>query len=370
MKNIFKIFIAVIMVTGLWSCESEDNFMFVEAPAASFSILTPSTGTQIVLTQETPQSNTALTLTWEKVDYGMPTAVTYTVQVAANGTEFASPKDISSASSTNFSLTVAELNAIALDLDFMPEEESGLDVRIKATVGTAGSEPKYSDVITLLVTPFPSSIIRQLFLVGDATAGGWNTNDGNLPMFRDPNDLGKFYYTGKFAAGSVKLIEVLGQWAPMYGFDGGSATSGNLVPRPTEGDPDPASLTITTEGYYTLTVNLTTKEYTITPLASVPPQQTTIGFIGSSRTGDDSGWNSDDDMTKSTFDPHIWKINITLFDGMGKFRADNDWVVNWGSNTAISGQGTQGGPDIPVAAGRYDIYFNDIDGRYLFIPVE
>jgi starch-binding outer membrane protein SusE/F len=366
MKNIYKIFIAVIMVTGLWSCESEDNFMLVEAPAASFSIITPGSGTQIVLTEEMPQNNTALTLTWEEVSYGTPTVVNYTVQFAVNGTEFAEPKDISSSSATNHSITVEQLNAIALDLGLMPEVESGIDVRIRSTVGTTGSEEKFSDVITLLITPYPSNVIRQLYLVGDGTAGGWNTANDNIPMFRDPEDLGKFYYTGRFTAGSVKLIEVYGQWAPMFGFDG----AGGLIARPTEADPDPASLAVPSEGYYTLTVDLTAMTYTFEPLATVPATHATIGFIGSSRTGDDTGWNSDDDMTAYTFDPHIWKINITLFDGMGKFRTNNDWAVNWGANTPISGMGTPGGPDIPVTAGEYNIYFNDIDGRYIFIPVE
>ena len=54
-----------------------------------------------------------------------------------------------------------------------------------------------------------------------------------------------------------------------------------------------------------------------------------------------------------------------------KFRADNAWDVDWGSNTPISGTGTQGGSNIPVSvAGTYDIWFNDITGNYIFIPIK
>ncbi len=171
---------------------------------------------------------------------------------------------------------------------------------------------------------------------------------------------------------AFKLIEVKGQWAPQYG-----GQSGTLVYRPTEAEPDPAAIAVSSEGYYTLTVDIDAMTYTLTPFnASTAPTFTTIGVIGNATTGNDAGWGADIDMTKSTFDPHIWFVRgIELFEvdgevGKIKFRANDSWDVNWGGPTTPSGQATQNGPDINAPAGTYDIWFNDITKRYLLIPVE
>lgn len=94
--------------------------------------------------------------------------------------------------------------------------------------------------------------------------------------------------------------------------------------------------------------------------------QTSIGIIGDATPG---AWDSDTDMTQSEFNPHIWYIEgIELTDGEAKFRADDAWDLDWGGATAISGETTVAGPNIPVSAGTYDVWFNTLDGRYIFIP--
>ncbi len=367
MKNIYKIFIAAIMVTGLWSCESEDNFMLVEAPAAAFTFITPDSGTSIILHEDTP-ANTAVTFTWEEVDYGTPTVVSYTLQFAANGTEFAAPIEVTTSTNAFYSMSVTDLNAQALLLGVVPfnaetNEGGGLiDVRIMSSVGTTGSEPKYSDVISLMLYPYSTLVPkRELYLVGSAVAAGWNPDNGNNPMFRDPADEDKYYYTGYFAAGEFKLLET-NAWAPMFGTDGT-----NLVARPTESDPDPASFAIAASGWYTFNVNIADLSYTLLPYAG--DTSVTFGTIGIIGSGTAGGWDASTAMEQSAFDPHIWKVTAAITNGEMKFRADNDWAANWGSDTALSGQGTQNGANIPVAAGSYEIWFNDVDGRYLMIPI-
>src|SRR5690606_32654795 len=138
---------------------------------------------------------------------------------------------------------------------------------------------------------------RDLYLVGDATAAGWSNDSNNYPMYRDPENEDLYHYVGYFNAGSVKMLEVKGQWAPQYGTDGT-----NLVPRPTESEPDPTPISIPSAGYYTVTVNVADLSYSVTPYdASGATVYPTIGIIG---TGTPGGWDSDTDMTQSSFDPH------------------------------------------------------------------
>ncbi len=59
--------------------------------------------------------------------------------------------------------------------------------------------------------------------------------------------------------------------------------------------------------------------------------------------------------------------NIVLTVGSAKFRTNNAWTVNYGSNTFPTGTGTQGGADIPVStAGTYNILLNRATGEYNF----
>ncbi|OYU82184.1 MAG: DUF5116 domain-containing protein [Flavobacterium sp. BFFFF1] len=370
MKNTFKILAAFIMISGLWSCASEDNFMIAEPQANAFAILTPDSGSAVTITETTPADNTALTLTWEGVDYGTPTAVNYTVEFALNGTDFATPTVITTVPATRYAMTFADLDAKAKALVVTPDapyngDPIAIDVRIKSSIGTTASEEKYSEVTTVVVNSFIPTVPpvlekRELYFVGPASSAGWNNNNDNMPMFRDANNDDLYVYTGKFVADQFKLLEKKGQWQPQWGISGGILA----VNDGTGSDPDP--FVASGNGYYTFTVDVANNTFDMTPFAgNTATTIPTIGIIGDGTAG---GWDTDTDMTQSSFDPHVWKITATLVDGFMKFRANNDWPVNWGSGTATSGVGVQDGSNIPVTAGTYDIWFNDLDGRYLLIP--
>ena len=91
-----------------------------------------------------------------------------------------------------------------------------------------------------------------------------------------------------------------------------------------------------------------------------------VGIIGDATPG---GWDTDTDMIKDETDPTIWRLRIELVDGEAKFRADNDWAVNWGSGDFPSGIAEQDGANIPVPAGDYKITFNTLTGEYNFEAV-
>lgn len=88
-----------------------------------------------------------------------------------------------------------------------------------------------------------------------------------------------------------------------------------------------------------------------------------IGILGTSL----NGFTSEDvDLTTTNgFDYTI--NNLALSVGEVKFRKDNLWTSNWGSNTFPQGTGTQGGANIPVTeASTYNIYFEKSSGDYAF----
>lgn len=112
---------------------------------------------------------------------------------------------------------------------------------------------------------------------------------------------------------------------------------------------DAANITMTEEaGYYKVDVDLESKSYVLTPI-------TTIGIIGSASP---NGWDSDVDMTYVPYNAETkalgyWEAkDITLAFGEIKFRANDDWAINWGGDVNAL---TQGGDNISVDAGTYDI---------------
>ena len=115
----------------------------------------------------------------------------------------------------------------------------------------------------------------------------------------------------------------------------------------TAGDADNITMT-EAAGYYKVDVDLESKSYTLTPI-------TTIGIIGSASP---NGWDSDVDMTYVPYNAETkelgyWEAkDITLASGEIKFRANDDWAINWGGDTNAL---TQGGDNISVEAGTYDI---------------
>ena len=112
---------------------------------------------------------------------------------------------------------------------------------------------------------------------------------------------------------------------------------------------DAANITMTEDaGYYKVDVDLESKSYVLTPI-------TTIGIIGSASP---NGWDSDVDMTYVPYNAETkelgyWEAkDITLASGEIKFRANDDWAINWGGDVNAL---TQGGDNISVDAGTYDI---------------
>ena len=73
-------------------------------------------------------------------------------------------------------------------------------------------------------------------------------------------------------------------------------------------------------GYYKVDVDLSAQTYTLTPI-------TTIGIIGAATPG---GWDAETPLTYNEAE-RCWEVkDIALTAGECKFRANNDWVMQWG----------------------------------------
>ncbi len=370
MKKISKILIAFISAFAV-SCTADavDTRTVVEGLTIP-EISTPVSGKVFVLKEEN-SATVADKFEWTPAQFSKDVVVTYTLMMDVKGGNFTKPQILATTSDiTEASVTVKTLNQAAIELGAVTGTPTLFDIKVKSSLSGALVKTSQNSY-TISVNAYTGLVnypYTDWYFVGDATVAGWDNNKDNQPLFRGGTNTKEYKFTGYFKAGYFKLISTLGKWAPMYGKGAG----GKLVARNTEADADPDSFQITTAGYYTFTMNVETLTYTLVAYdASAATTYTRAGYIGSSRTGTDAGWAGDDTaMTKSTFDPHIWTLTASLFDGKGKFRANNSWDKNWGGDTAFSGFPTNGasGGDIPVAKSKYKIYFNDLDGSYLMLP--
>lgn len=330
------------------------SFDVTPYPATVPVITNPTAGKSYVLNKNLPEDN-ALTMLWSDYNaYGVD--VTYTIELAkTTATEFVTLGTVKNLRTLD--ITNKIFNDAVLKLGLVPDVEASVDMRVTATTKSLGGTiNKVSQVVTVKVTPYVA--FKNLFLVGDATAAGWSTNNNNQAIFRDASNLNKFYFTGKFGTSMFKLLEILGDntWQPQWGVKGGAVANSD------GGDPDP--FTVSSAGYYSFEVDILAKTYSITPYSGAMTTYTSIDIAGSL-----NGWSGSTVLTQSSFDPHQWYIKdlVVSSNGEAKFRANGNWDVNWGAGSEFSGQGTQGGANIPLNAGTYDVYFNDIDGRYVFV---
>lgn len=341
MKNIFKTTLLAIAALGIWSCEEEQDLYFLSQPA-SFEIVTPESGTAIVLTQEL-MSNPALTISWDDTDYGTPTAVNYTVQAALEGTNFETPVSVASTTNTTITFSVEELNNIANGLGLAPFTAAGMDVRIRASVGTTVSQEMYSNVVTIIVTPF-STDIPLLWMVGgfqgDSGYGSDWTHSTAPTLKAEGVTSSKFegyvyiatdqFFSSANDSRGFKLTDQDNWSGNNYGDD----ESGNFNTLSTSG----VNISVAA-GYYRVNADTGLLNYSLT--------NTNWGIIGSA-TG---SW---DVSTPMIYNPTSkkWEITMRLEEGAIKFRANNSWDVNFGDDGA-DGTLEYGSADISVAVGNY-----------------
>ncbi|APS39206.1 SusF/SusE family outer membrane protein [Salegentibacter sp. T436] len=375
MKKFSILFLAFIALLSFSACTQDDDIVFVAQPDPEGIQFSNSFQNTYVLPSGNPD-NLAERFVWNEVDFNAPTTITYELQGSADEA-FGDFMVIGSTDNNNLGVSIGQMRDLAEDagLDNDPETEAPntgsvyFKVRAFAGDGEGNALEEFSETIGLNVE-LPEAEEEgeapkmELYLVGDATAAGWDPANNNTPLFRDGENENIYYFEGRFAGGGdiegFKFLQTTA-WQPQWGLSNGELTNSDILGN------DPNAFPVEDDAYYSLMVNVDEMTYTWEEIdESAAEVQTNIGIIGDATPG---AWDDDTDMTQSEFNPHIWYIEgIELTDGEAKFRADDAWDLDWGGATPVSGETTVAGPNIPVIAGTYDVWFNTLNGRYIFIP--
>ena len=399
MKNIFKssllLACGVLMLTA---CSDDNDSNPTLLKPATFTLNTPAYSTAGIDLQTSQTVN----FTWSQPDYGFPAATEYELQISKDGNYTVSvaqaaadetgetlPNYTNNANvyqTCNAAVPATEIaNALMQFYKWsdgeLPEE---VTFYARASAVTKGTEKIYSNNVQVTVKPYYVELsdapIVLWYMVGDcflnANGEGWKNESGGIgkgltPLlpkvgaeFEKTTGLGTLEYTGYFPAGAqFKFVQVPGSWDTQMNYTNGD----NLPDYITDEDNDKHNVGVSEEGYYTITMDTKNNKFTIAKY-----EGTVKTFAQIFMPGDHNEW----DIT-AAINPmlqkgevHQWFVSdFTLANAAGvKFMdGTSSWDVNWGAADFPYGIGTQGGANIPVKAGTYDVYFNDISGVYYFI---
>lgn len=318
MKNTIKLLIAFISILTL-SCTEDVEYKTAVANSSGITLLAPTSSFNLIL-DGAKLNDLATTFVWnDTANSSAGTSVSYTIEVAISGTDFATPIVLATATTSLFKdITVGDLDTAAKAIGLPSLVEGSMDVRIKSPAGT-------SNVYTLKVTPYQPN----WGIIGDATPLSWNSSTDMVYNAA----TGTYSISLALTNGAFKF-RLDNSWTTNYG------DTGNNLSLEAGGDNIPV-----TAGNYTIVANFTTKTYTLTPIVDA------WGVIGDATP---TGWDSD---TLMDYNATTQKYSIIMKMKVGsfKFRLNHDWGTNYGDNgNNLSLDG--GGDNVSITtAGTYYI---------------
>ncbi len=327
MKKIAIFILFCFSLTTFNSCDSDDSVVFIAQEAEGLSF-TNSFLSEYILTPATA-SNLGERFTWNSVDFGVPTNVSYDL-LRSNTQDFTESQLIDTTSDNELAITIGDMLGYAAELGLdadpdTPEPNSGtVFVRLRAYVGTGGNET-FSDVQSLnLILPESDEIpVEELpMLAVPGNHQGWDPASATRVA---AEGIGQTNYEGyAWLDGGYKFVapDADGNFAwgnTDWGDDG--TFTGVLV------ETGEVDCVADVAGYYRINANTTDLTYSISPA--------NWGVLGNATP---TGWDSDTDMVYDAT-TGLWTVTLDLTeqtapnDGL-KFRANDNWALNLGDTGA------------------------------------
>jgi len=318
----------------------------------------------------TNASNKAISFNWNESGYGT-NVINYALQMDVAGNNFATPQVLKTGTTLTSSITVNDLNSMAIAAGIIGGSTKSMEFRVVSYLGTTYvTKMVTSNVVAVKVTTF-TPVPPALYIVGDATDGGWN-NPVPLPSQQFSRiDAVSYGIVVKLTAGkSYLLLPTNGDWGRKYG--GASATGGALLADnavPGSNTPSPA-----TTGMYEIIVNFQTGTYTVKPFTNTIP--TALFIVGDAT---DGGWANPVPVPSQQFT----KIDGASFGAVVKLTTgksylflpvNGDWGKKFGGASATGGallaDGAVPGSNTPAptATGYYQIIVNFQTNTYTVTP--
>lgn len=373
MKNNISIslFVASMTTLGIMACTK----MITNKSFANGSTPVLNASTKAIAPTPADSSNNALMLSWTNPRYATDSATElYTIQIDSSGRNFSKAVSIVVSGALSDSLTAKQINTIALAFGFSYNVAYNLDVRLISSYAN-NNEQYTSNTITISYTPYvippkvqpPST--KQLFLVGNATQGGW-ANPVPVPtqVFERVDSVD---YAGVFnliGGAQYLALPLNGDWAHKY-------ATNDANPAPTGGTFGyDASNNFTgpdTSGWYVIWFNFQAGTVSVKPYSGFVPDS--LFVVGNATPG---GWNNpvpDPGQALTQINSSQFSISLPLL-AAGQFLllpVNGSWTNKFATSDASeTGTGGTFGYNAsnnfggPAAAGTYTVQADFLNNKF------
>ena len=363
MKNIFKYLLFAMGVLLMYSsCKKVDDLPFYSngAPAVLSSSAT-------TIAPATADSNKAVvTFSWTSPKYASNASrQKFVIEIDSSGRNFSKATSIVINDSLSKTFLAKEINNILLGMGFAYNKAYDVDVRLTSSYPN-NNEMYQSNVLKLRMTAYliPPKVVppssKKLFLVGNATAGGWGnpvpTPSQQFTLIDSVTYEGTFFLNG---GAEYLMLPVNGNWDHKYNVEdktvAGLANGGKFgLDLNGANIPGPANT-----GMYKIRVDFQSGTFTVTKVKQYALLWVPGDYQGlSPATAPTLGSPNNDGKYEGY-------VNIPSGNNLQfKFASTPDW------NNAIGGSGVGsgtlgGGNNIAVAtSGYYKINANTTDNTW------
>nr|WP_321232273.1 SusE domain-containing protein [uncultured Psychroserpens sp.] len=364
----FEPFTVFMRVTSGSEISNSVSFSVSSYSEAEPVISSPDSTFTLVLLETTP-TDEAINVTWDDPDFGDNSSVDviYEVQFAEAGTNFAGAVT-TSATDMSFSSTHEDFNITVLDAGLTAEEAGSLDIRVKATIEMdAGNLERFSDAVTITVTPYNIELAPILYVVGAGAAdAGWSWDTPiELPL------------QGTKYSGNINLVNdafrfftVNNDWGsgrnyPFYESAGYTIDS-NLA---NALDGDSNFQFVGTPGEYFIEIDTDAKTITLGPPVIGPNCNfDQLWLVGAGIV--DAGWSWDTPVALPCTGNGTYSGNVALTnDAFRFFSVNNDWGTGTNYPTYDGNGYTIDSNFNDAMDGDNNFFFNGTPGTY-FLTVD
>ena len=378
MKKLFKIFFgAAIVATAFSSCDKAKDLEV--ATNGTAPVLSSSVGTYA------PTAADSLTgkiiLSWTDPKYANnPTTSRYVLEIDSAGRNFTQAKTITAIGQLSQAIVAKDLNNLLLSIGFKINVPGTMQVRIKSSYSNYNDQLT-SNTIAVGVTPYiippkvavPAS--DKLFLVGDASQGGWS-NPVPVPS-QEFAKIDATTWAGVFNLVGNKqylVLPVNGDWGNKYSISSTTTavSGGDFGYNLSDNFKGPA-----TNGMYTITLDFQAGKYFVTPYTGTLP--TNLFIVGDATAG---GWNNPVPVPTqqlTRLNSSVWKVTMPLV-GAKQYLllpVNGDWSNKYAvPNNSLAGLASGGtfGYNLndnfpgPAASGTYTITTNFVTSKFTVTP--
>ena len=412
MKKIYSLALLLLMgAVALTSCKDDRDSNPTLTQPTEFSITGSSATAATIDLEQTKEFTVSWTLP-AYTNFGASVIPTYIVQASATGNfskEYLDDVEDNTGADyitldQTFNTNKGAVSCNALDGALMKllgwkemidvPDKMNVTLRAIASVRDAGQNI-YNSIIsqnTIQITVAPYFMVDPIpvlwYMVGqNIGSADWSNSatdlgKGLIPLlplvkeeYEKPSGKGVISHTGFFKAGTqFKFVEVIGSWDSQMNYENVENPDATIIE---DLDGDNHNIGIKKDGYYVIKMNTKKETITIEPYEyEVAPKV----FTSMSLPGGFNGWSLEANPVTAcethNGENHIWMIAVDFAeDTEAKFAADGAWNDNWGYAEGAAkmfpyGEGVNGGVNLPVKAGSYTIFLNDITGQYMFISNE